>query len=91
MITRKKIFVYLLLLNCISFLLLGYLEENSAVSSGVELNWKIPSHSNLFSTPTFVDVNNDWKLDIIVSSRDGVFCATHNGDILWNYTRKFGE
>ncbi|MHA1740087.1 MAG: hypothetical protein ACTSXA_04980 [Candidatus Heimdallarchaeota archaeon] len=91
MITRKKIFVYLLLLNCISFLLLGYLEENSAVSSGVELNWKIPSHSNLFSTPTFVDVNNDWKLDIIVSSRDGVFCATHNGDILWNYTRKFGD
>jgi hypothetical protein len=70
---------------------LNSIEDNGAVSSGVELNWKITTHDAQFSDPAFVDVNNDWKLDVIVGSFNGVFCTNHQGDTLWNFTRKFGH
>ncbi|MHA1365996.1 MAG: thrombospondin type 3 repeat-containing protein [Candidatus Heimdallarchaeota archaeon] len=88
---RKRVLVGLIILNCIFISFSFNTKKSAASSSGVNSDWELQTHSDLDSSPTFVNVNNDWNLDIIVSSSDGLFCTDHNGELIWNFTRELSN
>ncbi len=51
------------------------------------LRWRFESDRELFGTPTFVDLNRDGRLDVVIGGRDAALAAVNgiNGEVLWRW------